>query len=122
MIVLAVVVAAIAWGERPSDRKSSPSGARSSALLTLFDQPRPVPSLHFQNAAAHAMTLADFRGRVLLVNIWATWCTPCRKEMPSLDRLQARLGGPDFRVVAIAQDRAGCLATPSAPGHGTAKP
>lgn len=107
MVLLAAVVAAIAWGERPSDRDPSPSGAQAGALLTLFDQPRPVPPLHFQNAAGQTLALADFRGRVLLVNIWATWCRPCRKEMPSLDRLQAQLSGPDFQVVAISQDRAG---------------
>jgi thiol-disulfide isomerase/thioredoxin len=53
------------------------------------------------------MTLGDFSGRAVLLNIWATWCVPCRKEMPSLDRLQAKLGGPDFIVVPLSIDRKG---------------
>src|SRR5262249_34528033 len=52
-------------------------------------------------------TLADFKGKVVLLNIWATWCGPCRKEMPALDRLQAALAGPDFEVVALSIDRGG---------------
>jgi len=51
--------------------------------------------------------LADFRGKVVLLNVWATWCFPCREEMPSLDRLQARLGGPDFLVLPLSTDREG---------------
>ena len=53
------------------------------------------------------MSLADFRGKVVLLNIWATWCAPCRREMPTLERLQAELGGPDFEVVALSIDRQG---------------
>lgn len=64
--------------------------------------PRPVPQLQFTDKAGRALSLTDFRGKVILLNIWATWCPPCRKEMPSLDRLQARLGGPDFEVVAVS--------------------
>ena len=54
--------------------------------------------------------LAGFRGRVILLNIWATWCGPCREEMPALDRLQAMLGGPDFEVVPLSIDRGGVFA------------
>ena len=53
------------------------------------------------------LTLADFEGRVVLLNIWATWCPPCREEMPTLDALQARLGGPNFHVLPLSIDRAG---------------
>src|SRR6059036_412289 len=52
-------------------------------------------------------TLADFRGKVVLLNVWATWCEPCREEMPTLDRLQARLGGERFQVVALSVDQQG---------------
>ncbi len=50
------------------------------------------------------MTLAAFKGKVALVNLWATWCNPCREEMPALDRLQAALGGADFAVVPVSID------------------
>ena len=57
-----------------------------------------------KDADGKALTLADFKGRTVLLNLWATWCVPCRKEMPALDRLQAKLGGPDFEVVAVNID------------------
>ncbi|MBL4619587.1 MAG: TlpA family protein disulfide reductase, partial [Marinicaulis sp.] len=53
------------------------------------------------------VSLKDFRGKVVLLNFWATWCAPCLKELPSLDALEARLGGRDFEVVAIAADPRG---------------
>lgn len=75
--------------------------------FTWHDPPKPVPNLTFENGAGAPQSLADFRGKMVLLNIWATWCAPCRREMPTLDRLQARLGGPDFEVVALSIDRAG---------------
>lgn len=66
-----------------------------------------LPVFHFVGELNRKYTLADFNGKVVLLNIWATWCTPCRKEMPALDRLQARMGGADFQVVAISTDREG---------------
>lgn len=75
--------------------------------MALYATPRPVPNIRFQNADGRTLNLADFRGKVLLVNLWATWCTPCREEMPTLDQLQAHLGGPEFQVLAISQDVAG---------------
>ena len=65
----------------------------------------PVPELTFLDADGNERTLRDFQGRVVVLNLWATWCAPCRKEMPSLDRLQAALGGDDLEVVALAVDR-----------------
>src|SRR5699024_10766035 len=64
-------------------------------------KPKALPELQFQDGTGRARSLADFRGKVVLLNVWATWCTPCREEMPALDRLQAKLGGPDFEVVAL---------------------
>lgn len=75
--------------------------------FTWHDSPKPAPNLTFENGESAQQSLADFRGKVVLLNIWATWCGPCRREMPTLDRLQAKLGGPDFEVVALSIDRAG---------------
>jgi thiol-disulfide isomerase/thioredoxin len=68
---------------------------------------RPVPELRFRDGAGAERTLAEFRGRLVLLNLWATWCAPCREEMPSLDRLQATLGGDRFQVVALSIDAGG---------------
>ncbi|MDE2166340.1 MAG: TlpA family protein disulfide reductase [Alphaproteobacteria bacterium] len=75
-----------------------------------LDKPRSLPELHFANADGKDLSLGDFRGRVVLLNLWATWCVPCRKEMPTLDRLDAKLGGPGFEVVALSIDRRGLAA------------
>lgn len=79
----------------------------SPERFAVHDTPRPVPEITFENGDGEPMTLADFRGKVVVLNLWATWCPPCRREMPTLDRLQAELGGDDFEVVALSIDRAG---------------
>lgn len=84
-----------------SPRESARGG---SAALS---ERRSVPEIQFQDGSGRARTLAEFRGKVVLLNLWATWCAPCREEMPSLDRLQTRLGGPDFEVVALSIDQQG---------------
>jgi thiol-disulfide isomerase/thioredoxin len=65
----------------------------------------PVPEVTFLDSDGNERSLADFQGRIVVLNLWATWCAPCRKEMPSLDRLQAEHGGEDLEVVALAVDR-----------------
>lgn len=75
--------------------------------FTAVDRPKPVPELKLVDGEGREMSLEAFRGQTVLLNIWATWCVPCRKEMPALDRLQARLGGPDFQVVPLSIDREG---------------
>ncbi len=86
----------------------APSAPATNPLeLSVFDQPRELPDIHFSDAEGRGLTLADFRGRAVLLNIWATWCVPCRKEMPSLDRLEGILGGKGFVVVPLSIDRDG---------------
>lgn len=86
---------------------SSARSDGSSHVMALHESPQPVPELSFENGDGKAVTLADFRGKMVLLNVWATWCGPCRREMPTLDRLQVELGGPDFGVLALSIDRAG---------------
>jgi thiol-disulfide isomerase/thioredoxin len=74
------------------------------AALALAQKPFQVPNLAFKDPQGRDKTLADWRGRTVLLNLWATWCVPCRREMPALDALQAKLGGPDFEVAAVNID------------------
>lgn len=114
----AVILLVLVWNELRTETPAnlSPPSATSTSSekapptnfsFTPVNPPRPLPELHFTDGAGRAMTFADFRGRVVLLNLWATWCAPCRKEMPTLDRLQAKLGGPDFQVVPLSIDRQG---------------
>lgn len=66
---------------------------------------KPVPDIAFTDRDGNEKQLSDWEGQVLLVNFWATWCVPCREEMPALDNLQAALGGDDFAVLTIASGR-----------------
>jgi thiol-disulfide isomerase/thioredoxin len=68
---------------------------------------KPVPAIRFMDASGRVMSLEDFRGRVVVLNLWATWCTPCVAEMPTLDRLQQQLGEEDAIVLALSIDRGG---------------
>lgn len=79
----------------------------AAAKLSPSAMPRPVPELAFRTASDEPTSLQAFRGRVVLLNVWATWCVPCRTEMPTLDRLQASLGGEEFIVLALSVDRGG---------------
>jgi len=74
------------------------------AAVGVSNAPKPPPAISFAGPEGQPMGLADFKGKTVLVNLWATWCVPCREEMPALDRLQAELGGADFEVVAINVD------------------
>src|SRR2546427_178999 len=71
------------------------------------NQPMAVADLQFVDGTGKSISLSDFRGRPLLLNIWATWCLPCRKEMPSLDRLQAKFDPQKFLVLPLSIDRGG---------------
>lgn len=94
--------------DAPNPGASAPSpAARGMPAIRHAEPPRPVPDLRFVDGAAKPHTFAEFRGRVVLLNIWATWCVPCREEMPALDRLQAQLGAPAFEVLALSIDRDG---------------
>jgi thiol-disulfide isomerase/thioredoxin len=63
------------------------------------------PDLVYLDGGGNEVALSDYRGQIILVNFWATWCAPCVEEMPALNNLQATLGGEDFQVVTISLDR-----------------
>jgi thiol-disulfide isomerase/thioredoxin len=85
-------------------QKVAPFARGEVAAVNVAKRPLKLPDLAFRDDAGANTTLADFRGRTLLLNLWATWCVPCREEMPALDALQGRLGNDEFQVVAINID------------------
>ena len=85
-------------------RRLAPLAHGEVAALTMATVPLRLPDLAFEDAEGRPKKLSDWRGRTVLVNLWATWCLPCRKEMPALENLQTRLGGPNFEVVAVNID------------------
>ena len=96
----------------PPARRPQPLNQNPFASMTDA-APRAVPDLKFIDGNGAPRSLAQFRGKLVLLNVWATWCPPCRREMPTLERLQAELGGPDFEVVALSIDRGGRAAVDS---------
>ncbi len=81
--------------------------------LTRHTEQLAVPDIAFNDAEGRKVRLSDWRGQMVLLNLWATWCAPCKTELPSLDRLQAKLGGKEFTVLAVSTDRRG----PKAPAE-----
>jgi len=89
---------------------SSPlAGLNKGAMAALLVRAKPldVPAIEFVDGDGATKSLADFKGKVVLLNIWASWCVPCREEMPALDKLEQALGGKDFGVVAVNIDKGG---------------
>ncbi|MEO8145708.1 MAG: TlpA disulfide reductase family protein [Betaproteobacteria bacterium] len=94
-------------GGPETDASQAPEGA---FVFRTHAVPRALPDIAFEDGGGRKRTLAEFRGKTVLLNVWATWCAPCREEMPSLDRLQQKLGGPGFEVVALSIDAGGAAA------------
>ena len=105
-LVLAAIVTAFAAQSSIAATDGKAAEGPAPAGFEFMEPPRSLPEVAFR-AADGETSLAAFRGKVVVLNFWATWCAPCVREMPSLDRLQAALGGDDFAVVALSQDRGG---------------
>ncbi len=114
LVVLAGVYGIAHLRSNPADAACQPAVNEATRLaplahgevaaLTMAQKPFSVPDVAFKDAQGRDRKLADWRGRTVLLNLWATWCVPCRKEMPALDALQGQLGGPNFEVVAVNID------------------
>ena len=120
-VVAAVAAIAVLYATlKPPDKRAGGCPAASQALsaklaplakgdagaVVIAAAPRPALALSFERPDGGKASLADFRGRAVLLNLWATWCVPCRAEMPALDRLQAETGDNGFEVVAVNVDTA----------------
>lgn len=115
---LSVTAAAVYGGTRLFQERSGGACRASAAMgpglrplavgevagMTIAREPKPLPDLAFDGPDGQRLTLASFRGKALLLNLWATWCEPCKREMPALDKVQAELGGGRFDVVAVNID------------------
>ncbi len=100
-----LLAAAPAFFAAPALAKLGPELVTGSlARFTLAKEPKPLPELAFTDADDKPLKLADYKGKTVLVNFWATWCAPCVKEMPSLDRLQAEMGKDRFVVLPLSLD------------------
>jgi thiol-disulfide isomerase/thioredoxin len=85
-------------------KKIAPLAHGEVAALTMATKPLKLPDLAFEDGDGKLRKLSDWHGKTVLVNLWATWCVPCRKEMPALEGLQTKLKSPNFEVVAINID------------------
>ncbi len=114
VLVLTAAAFLTAGSEKVRAEETPPLKGLLKDNFILLDQPVPAPQeAGVTDAFGGTVGLADFRGRVILVNFWATWCAPCVREMPSLDRLQAELGPEGLLVMAVSQDRKGLAAAES---------
>jgi thiol-disulfide isomerase/thioredoxin len=103
--VAAVLYIMAVSSTKPSpDASSGPSGKAFAEKVVRPAEPTPSPDYTFFDAAGRPMTLADLKGKVVVMNIWATWCAPCIQEMPTLAKLQAAYAGKPVEVVAISID------------------
>ena len=114
IIVVGLIAVALTQTGKDSPDAETGSVANVESLITgqvanftLNEQAKPTPEVVFLDGTGQSRSFTDFAGKVVLVNFWATWCAPCIREMPALARLDAELGGDNFRVVAISIDRQG---------------
>ena len=101
------VQTANATTELPRGPGSNPLSQGHMAAFVWKKEPESLPDITFVDGTGATRKLSDWKGRTVLLNLWATWCAPCRKEMPALDRLQVDLGSDAFEVVALSVDRGG---------------
>jgi thiol-disulfide isomerase/thioredoxin len=109
LLALILAVPAAGWAALTLSHHLVAEDGAPPALRQFIptDPPRPAPEIAFADGAGKSLSLGDFRGKVVLVNLWATWCEPCIREMPSLDRLRAALPNQDLAIVLVSQDRGG---------------
>lgn len=101
------VVAMLLLGVKPSLGQPTKLNVGHMAAFVYKPEPPVLSDFKFVDGTGKERSLSEWKGRVVLINLWATWCAPCRKEMPDLDKLQAELGSDKFEVVAISVDRSG---------------
>lgn len=107
VIIIFAGAAYLEWADTAKVQELRDFAVGDMAGFEAVAEPSPLPPVRLTDAAGAPVMLDDYEGKVLLVNLWATWCAPCRHEMPGLDRLQEELGGEFFEVVIISLDKDG---------------
>lgn len=108
--IIIVVAAVIGWAayvllaDQPSRPDLAALAKGQMAGFEVFDEPRDLPQTPFYDREGAPLGLPDFEGQTTLVNVWATWCEPCREEMPLLAALDRKMAGKNFRVVTLSVD------------------
>jgi thiol-disulfide isomerase/thioredoxin len=114
LLLIAVALASVYWFQGDLRKVAdAPVAQNASAMAAFIKHPTPkdIAAFSFADGAGAAKDLSNWKGRVVLLNLWATWCGPCRKEMPELNKLQKLIGSADFEVVALSEDLKGVEAS-----------
>ncbi len=111
LLLVAVAGFSLYWFQAPPRKVSDAAPASSMAAFIKHPQPKDIAAFSFADGAGVTKDLSQWKGKVVLLNLWATWCAPCRKEMPELSKLQKLLGSADFEVLALSEDLKGAEAS-----------
>jgi thiol-disulfide isomerase/thioredoxin len=111
LLVIGFAVVSLYWFQGDQRKVSDAAPASSMAAFIKHPSPKDIAAFSFADGTGASKDLSNWKGRVVLLNLWATWCAPCRKEMPELSKLQKLLGSSDFEVVALSQDLKGAEAS-----------
>ena len=111
LLLIAVAGFSLYWFQGGTRKVSDATLASSMAAFIKHPTPKDLAAFSFTDGTGQIKDLSQWKGKVVLLNLWATWCAPCRKEMPELAKLQKLLGSADFEVVALSEDLKGAEAS-----------
>jgi thiol-disulfide isomerase/thioredoxin len=114
LLLIIVAIASVYWFQGDMRKVSDVQAAQTASSMAAFIKhpaPKDIAAFSFADGTGAAKDLSNWKGRVVLLNLWATWCGPCRKEMPELAKLQKLMGSADFEVVALSEDLKGIEAS-----------
>ena len=111
LLLIAVAGFSLYWFQATPRKVSDAAPASAMAAFIKHSAPKDIAAFSFADSTGAVKDLSAWKGRVVLLNLWATWCAPCRKEMPELAKLQKLMGSPDFEVLALSEDLKGAEAS-----------